>query len=48
MLARTLVLVAFVMFFVSLVVQSVSAAVGGAVIAFLAFVAAHYRPGDDR
>ena len=38
MLARGLVAVAFVMFFVSLVFQNVPAAVGGVVIAFLAFV----------
>jgi len=38
MLARGLVAVAFVMFFVSLVFQSVPAAVGGMAIAFLAFV----------
>jgi hypothetical protein len=38
MLARGLVMVAFVMFFASLVFQSVPAAVGGAALAFLAFV----------
>jgi hypothetical protein len=38
MLARGLIAVAFVMFFVSLVFQSVPAAVGGVAIAFLAFV----------
>jgi hypothetical protein len=38
MLARGLVAVAFVMFFVSLVFQSVPAAVGGVAVAFLAFV----------
>ena len=38
MLARGLVAVAFVMFFVSMVIQSVPAAVGGVAIAFLAFI----------
>jgi len=42
MLARGLVAVAFVVFFVSLIFQSVPAAVGGVGIAFLAFVAAHF------
>jgi hypothetical protein len=37
-LARTLVVLAFVLFFVSFVFQSVPAAVGGAVLAFLAFL----------
>ena len=37
-LARGLVAVAFVLFFVSLVIQSVPAAVGGVAIAFLAFL----------
>jgi hypothetical protein len=38
MLARGLIAVAFVMFFASLVFQSVPAAVGGVALAFLAFV----------
>ena len=38
MLSRGLVAVAFVLFFVSLVIQSVPAAVGGVAIAFLAFL----------
>ena len=38
MLARGLVAVAFVMFFVSMVFQSVPAAIGGVALAFLAFV----------
>ena len=38
MLARGLVVVVFVMFFVSLVFQSVPAAVGGVAVAFLAFL----------
>ena len=38
MLSRGLVLVAFVLFFVSFVFQSVPAAVGGVVLAFLAFL----------
>ena len=38
MLSRGLVAVAFVMFFVSLVIQSVPAAMGGVAIAFLAFL----------
>ena len=37
-LARGLVVVAFVLFFVSLVIQSAPAAVGGVVLAFLAFL----------
>ena len=38
MLTRALVVLAFVLFFVSLVIQSVPAAVGGMAIAFLAFL----------
>ena len=38
MLSRGLVAVAFVMFFVGLVFQSVPAAVGGVAVAFLAFL----------
>jgi len=45
MMARGLVLVAFVMFGISFVFQSVPAAVGGAVLALLAFVAAHSDTG---
>jgi len=37
-LARSLVALAFVLFFVSLVIQSVPAAVGGVAVAFLAFL----------
>ena len=37
-LARGLVVAAFVLFFVSMVIQSVPAAVGGVAIAFLAFL----------
>ena len=36
--ARGLVMLAFVLFFVSLVIQSVPAAVGGIAVAFLAFL----------
>jgi hypothetical protein len=38
MLPRALVMTAYVLFFVSFVFQSVPAAVGGAVLAFLAFL----------
>jgi hypothetical protein len=38
MLSRGLIAVAFVLFFVSLVIQSVPAAVGGVALAFLAFL----------
>ena len=37
-LAKGLIVVAFVMFFVSMVFQSVPAAIGGVAIAFLSFV----------
>jgi hypothetical protein len=47
-MARALTVVAFAMFFVSLVFQSVPAAVGGVAVAFLAFVAAHYDPRGTR
>ena len=44
--ARGLTAVAFVMFFLSLVTQSVPAAVGGVALAFLAFISAHTSKGD--
>ena len=47
-LARGLITVAFVMFFLSLVFQSVPAAVGGVAVAFLAFVSAHTGKGDEK
>ena len=44
--ARSLTAVAFLMFFVSLVTQSVPASVGGVALAFLAFISAHTSKGD--
>ena len=48
MLSRGLVVVAFAMFFVSLVIQSVPAAIGGVAIAFLAFISAYAEKGDKQ
>ena len=46
MLSRGLVVAAFVMFFVSLVIQSVPAAIGGMALAFLSIISAHAAKGD--